>query len=131
VWEIGCLVSSLAMVYSHFGFASVTPATIASHAEYFTADGAMLNTALQVPGRTTTIVKNPSAAWIRDQVAAGRPVILGMTLPSGGTHFLAVTGLDGPSDLWVNDPWEQQAMHVTFSGDWFTRGPIFEAIAFS
>src|SRR5947199_3796090 len=28
VWKIGCLVSDLAMVYSHFGFRSVTPTTI-------------------------------------------------------------------------------------------------------
>jgi Papain-like cysteine protease AvrRpt2 len=131
MWEIGCLVSSLAMVYSHFGFTSVTPATIASHPEWFTPDGAMLNSGLQIPGHTTTIVINPAADWIRGQLAAGRPVIVGMNLPSGGTHFIAVTGLDGASDYWVNDPWAQEAMHVTFSGDWFTRGPIFEAIAFS
>jgi hypothetical protein len=57
-------------------------------------------------------------------------VIVGMNLPSGGTHFVTLTGLNGGSDYWVNDPWEQNAMHVTFSGDWFTRGPIYEAIAF-
>ena len=76
------------------------------------------------------IVFDPSPAWIRSHVAAGHPVIVGMNLPSGGTHFVTLTGVNGASDYWVNDPWEQNAMHVTFSGDWFTRGPIYEAIAF-
>jgi Papain-like cysteine protease AvrRpt2 len=131
VWKIGCLVSDLAMVYSHFGFGSVTPAWIAGHPWWFDGRGEMLNAALAIPGHPFAMVFGPSPAWIRAQVAAGRPVIVGMNLPSGGTHFVTLTGLNGASDYWVNDPWEQNAMHVTFSGDWFTRGPIYEAIAFS
>lgn len=131
VWKIGCLVSDLAMVYSHFGISSVTPGSIAAHGGWFDGTGAIFNSALSVPGHTTTIVRGPSAAWIRAQLAEGRPVIVGMDLPSGGTHFVTLTGLNGASDYWVNDPWEQHAMHVPFSGDWFTRGPIFEAIAFA
>ena len=130
VWQIGCLLSDLAMVYSHFGFRSVTPGTIAAHTEWFNGNGAIFNSALRIPGHTTSIVDSPSAAWIRAQVVAGHPVVVGMNLPSGTTHFVTLTGLDGDSDYWVNDPWEQNAMHVTFSGDWFTRGPIYEAIVF-
>jgi hypothetical protein len=130
VWQIGCLLSDLAMVYSHFGFRAVTPATIAAHTEWFNSSGAIFNSALRVPGHTTSIVANPDAGWIRGQVAAGHPVVVGMNLPSGTTHFVTLTGLDGDSDYWVNDPWEQNAMHVTFSGDWFTRGPVYEAIVF-
>jgi len=130
VWKIGCLLSDLAMVYSHFGFRAVTPATIAAHTDWFTGGGAIYNSALRVPGHTTSIVANPDSSWIRAQVAAGHPVVVGMNLPSGTTHFVVLTGLDGDTDYWVNDPWEQNAMHVTFSGDWFTRGPIYEAIVF-
>jgi len=130
VWQIGCLLSDLAMVYSHFGFRSVTPGTIAAHTEWFNGGGAIFNSALRVPGHTTSIVDKPDAAWIRAQVAAGHPVVVGMNLPSGTTHFVTLTGLAGDSDYWVNDPWEQNAMHVTFSGDWFTRGPVYEAIVF-
>jgi len=131
VWRIGCLLSDLAMVYSHFGFRSVTPATIAAHTEWFNGSGAIFNSALRIPGHTTNIVSTPDPAWIRAEVAAGHPVVLGMNLPSGTTHFIVLTGLNGDSDYWVNDPWEQNAMHVTFSGDWFTRGPAYEAIVFS
>ena len=53
-----------------------------------------------------------------------------MNLPTGGTHFVTLTGLAGPNDYWTNDPWEQNAHHVTFSGDWVTRGAVYEAIAF-
>ncbi len=130
VWKIGCLVSDLAMVYSHFGFSSVTPASIAAHGGWFDASGAIFNSALNVPGHRTVMVMDPSPEWIRAQVGAGHPVIVGMNLPSGGTHFVTLTGLNGASDYWVNDPWEQNAMHVAFAGDWFTRGPIYEAIAF-
>ena len=130
VWQIGCLLSDLAMVYSHFGMRSVTPATIASHAGWFDGRGAIYNSALKIPGHTTVANRNPTPAWIAAQVAAGHPVIVGMNLPSGATHFVVLTGRAGDSDYWVNDPWEQNAMHVRFSGDWFTRGPIYEAFAF-
>ena len=130
IWQIGCLLSDLAMVYSHFGMGSVTPATIASHAGWFDGRGAMFNSALSIPGHTTIVKHGPSAAWIVAQVAAGHPVIVGMNLPSGSTHFVTITGRKGTTDYWVNDPWEQNAMHVPFSGDWFTRGPIYEAFVF-
>jgi hypothetical protein len=130
VWQIGCLLSDLAMVYSHFGYRSVTPESVAAHAGWFDGHGAIFNSALNIPGHTTVIIRNPDPAWISDQVAAGHPVIVGMNLAKGSTHFVVLTGLNGDSDYWANDPWEQSAMHVTFSGDWFTRGPIYEAIAF-
>lgn len=130
VWQIGCLLTDLAMVYTHFGFRSVTPASIAAHSGWFTGSGAIFNSALSVPGHRTVIVSSPDPSWLRSQVAAGRPVVVGMNLPKGTTHFVALTGLNGDSDYWTNDPWEQNAMHVTFSGDWFDRGPIYEAIVF-
>jgi hypothetical protein len=57
-------------------------------------------------------------------------VIVGMNLPGGGTHFMVLTGLNGPSDFWANDPWDQNGMHVQFSGDWDDRGEVYEAIAY-
>ena len=131
VWKIGCLLSDLAMVYTHFGFASVTPGSVAAHAGWFNGGGAIYNSALNIPGHATVVVKNPSQAWISAQLTVGHPVIVGMNLPQGGTHFVTLTGMDGTADWWTDDPWEQNAMHVPFSGDWSDRGPIYEAIAFS
>ncbi len=73
---------------------------------------------------------HPTWSWIAANLRAGHPVIVGMNLPTGGTHFVTLTGLNGPNDYWTSDPWEQNAHHVTFSGDWVTRGPVYEAIAF-
>jgi hypothetical protein len=131
IWKVGCLLADLAMVYSHFGYSSVTPATIAAHGSWFNSRGEIYNSALNVPGHTTLIQQNPTPAWISDQLAAGHPVIVGMNLPAGGTHFVTLTGLDGGSDYWTDDPWEQNAQHVTFSGYWFDRGAVYEAIAYA
>jgi hypothetical protein len=130
VWQVGCLLSDLAMVYSHFGYSSVTPATIAAHLGWFDGRGDMYNSALKIPGHATVVTRNPSPAWISAQLRAGHPVIVGMNLPGGGTHFVTLTGMNGAADYWTDDPWEQNAMHVTFTGDWSDRGPIYEAFAF-
>ena len=130
VWEFGCLMTDLAMVYSHFGYRGVTPATIAADAGAFHWDATMVDGALSVPGHPALINRRPSLAWIRAQLAAGRPVIVGMDLPGGGTHFVVLTALNGASDFWANDPWDQNGMHVQFSGDWDDRGTIYEAIAY-
>ena len=130
IWKVGCLLSDLAMVYSHFGFRLVTPATIAAHGWWFDAAGDIYNSALNIPGHPAFINRNPSRSWISSELAAGHPVIVGMTLSTGSTHFVTLTGLNGPSDYWVDDPAEQNAMHVTFSGPWFHRGPVYEAITF-
>jgi hypothetical protein len=118
------------MVYSHFGYQSMTPAKIASHHEWFRTDGAMYNSGLNIPGHSTIINRDPNWSWISAQLAAGHPVIVGMNLEGGGTHFVTLTGLNSDSDYWVNDPWEQNAMHVKFSGGWGDRGEVYEAIAF-
>ena len=130
IWQIGCLLSDLAMVYTHFGFRNVTPAAVAAHAGWFGGGGNIYNSALNIPGHTTIMNWHPTWSWISAQLRAGHPVIVGMNLPTGGTHFVTLTGLAGPNDYWTNDPWEQNAHHVTFSGDWVTRGPVYEAIAF-
>jgi hypothetical protein len=131
VWEFGCLMTDLAMVYTHFGYRYVTPATVAANIAFFYGNAQMDDGALSIPGHAAMINRDPSAAWIAAQVAAGRPVIVGMNLPGGGTHFIVLTGMNGASDYWANDPWDQNGMHVQFTGDWDDRGQIYEAIAYS
>ncbi len=129
VWEIGCLLSDVAMVNTHFGNSSVTPATIALNPNNFTRDGLMYNSALNVPGHPANINNQPTASWIRSWLASNGPVIVGMYI-SGGTHFVTLTGNRGANDYWMNDPWNPRAMQVSFNSSNVT-GPIFEAIAYS
>jgi hypothetical protein len=129
VWEIGCLLSSVAMVNSHFGYPNVTPGVIASNPMNFTSGGLLYNSVLNVPGHPATINGNPSRAWINSILAAGGTVIVGMYISRGGTHFVVLVGQNGPNDYWINDPWEENAMHVSYLASPVT-GPIYDAIGY-
>jgi peptidoglycan hydrolase CwlO-like protein len=129
VWEIGCLLSSTAMVYTHFGFTSVTPGSLARNASNFTADGLMYNSVLDIPGHTPTIQSYPSRDFIASYLSRGGVVIVGMFIATGGTHFVVLRGLAGSNDYWINDPWEPFAMHVSYNSSPVT-GPIYTAIAY-
>ena len=128
VWEIGCLLSDVAMVYTHFGSRSVTPATIALNPSNFTADGLMYNSVLNIPGHPATVNNSPTSSWIHSWLDSGGTVIVGMYI-SGGTHFVTLTASRGSSDYWMNDPWNVRAMNVSFNSSDVT-GPIFEAIGY-
>ncbi len=129
VWEIGCLLSSVAMTYSHFGFVGVTPAVLAANPGNFTSGGEMLNSALNIPGHPADQNWGPTRDWINAYLDSGGTVIVGMNIYTGGTHFVVITGRDGPYDYWINDPWDQWAMHIPFSRSPNT-GSIYEAIGY-
>ena len=57
-------------------------------------------------------------------------MIVGMYIRTGGTHFVVLVAQNGPSDYWINDPWEENAMHVSYLGSPVT-GPIYDAIGYS
>ena len=128
VWEIGCLLSDVAMMYTHFGLSYMTPGAMAAHREWFSSGGEMYNQALNVPGHPANVNWSPTTSWIDSQLLSGGAVIVGMYV-GGGTHFVTLVGLNGPGDYWMNDPWEQDAMHVSFDSSPVT-GPIYEAIAY-
>lgn len=129
VWEIGCLLTSVAMVNSHFGYPNVTPGVIAANPANFTSGGLLYNFALNVPGHPATINSNPSRAWINQVLAAGGTVIVGMYIRTGGTHFVVIVAQNGPYDYWIDDPWVENAMHVSYLGSPVT-GPIYDAIGY-
>jgi peptidoglycan hydrolase CwlO-like protein len=130
VWEIGCLLTSVAMVNSHFGYPYVTPGVIAANPANFTSGGLLYNYALNVPGHPAMINNNPSRAWINQVLAGGGTVIVGMYIRTGGTHFVVLVGQNGPYDYWINDPWVENAMHVSYLGSPVT-GPIYDAIGYN
>jgi hypothetical protein len=119
----------VAMVNSHFGYPNVTPGVIAANPANFTAGGLLYNFVLNVPGHPATINGNPSRAWINQVLAAGGTVIVGMYIRTGGTHFVVLVAQNGPYDYWINDPWVENAMHVSYLGSQVT-GPIYDAIGY-
>jgi peptidoglycan hydrolase CwlO-like protein len=129
VWEIGCLLTSVAMVNSHFGYPDVTPGVIAANPANFTSGGLLYNFALNVPGHPASINNNPSRAWINQVLATGGTVIVGMYIRTGGTHFVVLVAQNGPYDYWINDPWVENSMHVSYLGSPVT-GPIYDAIGY-
>lgn len=129
VAAIGCLLTSVAMVNSHFGQAFVTPGTIAADRRNFTPDGLLYNFVLDVPGHPATINHSPTRAWINGYLQRGGTVIVGMNIRSGGTHFVVLVGQNGSSDYWINDPWVEDAMHVSYNASPVT-GTIYSAIGY-
>ena len=128
VWEIGCLMTSVAMVNTHFGNL-ISPGTIARNPNNFTPGGLLYNSALDVPGHPAAINGRPTRAWINSYLQQGGTVIVGMNIRTGGTHFVVIVAQNGANDYWINDPWNANAMHVSYNGSSVT-GPIYTAIGY-
>src|SRR5437879_4319064 len=77
IWKVGCLLADLAMVYTHFGYTGVTPATVAAHSEWFAMNGEIMNAAFSIPGHPATFNRRPTMAWIASWLRGGHPVIVG------------------------------------------------------
>ncbi len=106
----GCLVTSMAMVMTHYGYTDVTPATIngnpANFASYYPA---YLSYTISVDGVTASRVKTT----IDTTLAKGDPVVVGMRV-KGGTHFVVlVSGQDG--SYVMRDPYVASAKDVDFT----------------
>lgn len=119
----GCLVTSMAMVYTHFGHRNVTPLTINSNpfnfASYYPA---FLNKTIVADGTTSTRV----GSSIDAELSAGRPVIVGISYDGGPMpdHFLVlISGSNG--NYKMNDPYTPNAHNIPFT-DHYSVGSIRE-----
>jgi peptidoglycan hydrolase CwlO-like protein len=115
----GCLVASMAMVLTHYGYKDVTPVTINSNPNDFTAYApAYLLTSIDVDGVTAT----RKSAAIDATLATGNPVIVGIDA-YGGTHFLVlVSGSKG--NYVMKDPYITDGNNISFT-DHYTLRSIF------
>ena len=119
----GCLVTAMAMVYTHYGHKSVTPATINSipgnFASYYPA---FLKKDIIADGTPS----NRIYASIDDQLSAGHPVIVGISYDNGPLpdHFLVlVSGSNG--NYLMNDPFTPNGHKIPFT-DKYSIGSIRE-----
>jgi uncharacterized protein (TIGR03437 family) len=56
-------------------------------------------------GNTTDVsIETPTVDAVRDLVASGSPVLLGLTLTSGGSHFVVATGIAADGSVLIADP---------------------------
>jgi peptidoglycan hydrolase CwlO-like protein len=116
----GCLLTSVAMVLTHYGYKNVTPATLNANPDNFaTYYPAFLQKTVYVSGAVATRI----AATIDATLASGNPVIVGMHIGSG-THFVVLTG--GAKGVYtMRDPYYAGAKDVPFSSR-YTLGSIYQ-----
>ena len=112
----GCLVTSMAMVLTHYGHRSVTPMSINANPENFAAYyPAYLLYTIYVDGVSAT--RTTSA--IDATLSAGDPVVVGVHA-YGGTHYVVLTSGRAGSYL-MRDPYIANAKDVSFSAHYSLR----------
>lgn len=106
----GCLVTSMAMIMTHYGYSNVTPATINSNPDNFASYyPAYLLTTITAGGVTAARVKTTIDAAL----GAGTPVVIGMKVKEG-THFVVlVSGSKGKYVM--RDPYLAGGKDIDFS----------------
>jgi peptidoglycan hydrolase CwlO-like protein len=117
----GCLLTSMAMVYTHLGHKGVNPLTINSNSSNFASYyPAFLNKTISADGLTTTRI----GSEIDGELNAGRPVIVGIRYSNGDTHFVViVSGSNGNYSM--NDPFTPNGHNISFTSK-YSMNSIFE-----
>lgn len=110
----GCLITSVAMVFTHYGHKGVTPQTINNNSGNFaTYEPAFLNKTASADGATLTRNSNHSVSDI-DNLLSGGPVIVRISYSNGDTHFVVlVSGSSG--NYKMNDPFIPSGHSISFT----------------
>jgi len=117
----GCLLTSMAMMYTHYGHRNVTPVSINSDPNNFASYyPAFLKYTVTADGATS----NRVGGYIDNTLASGNPVIVGIRYASGDTHFVVLTG-GSNGNYMMNDPFVPNGHQIAFSSH-YTMGSIFE-----
>ena len=112
----GCLVTSMAMVMTHYGYRDVTPVTINSNPDNFAVYyPAYLLVTINVDGMTVT----RKTATIDATLATGNPVVVGINA-YGGTHFIVfVSGSNG--NYLMRDPYIANGKDISFTAHYAVK----------
>ena len=103
IMEVGCLISSTAMIKKKFG-ENVSPMTIAANSGYFFASTAYMLRPWPAPSGYYYSSASFSSSLL-DQKLAENPVIVKLSAGPYGTHFIVIKEKSG-SDYIMHDPWE-------------------------
>lgn len=118
----GCLVTSMAMVITHFGQRGVTPQTINSNSSNFASYyPAYLNKAIAGGTREPQPLSNKMD--VIDNLLKNGPIIVGINA-YGGTHFVVILSGSG-GNYTMNDPYIPSGHKISFT-DNYSINSIFE-----
>ncbi len=116
----GCLITSMAMVMTHYGYSDVNPETINDNSNNFaTYYPAYLSYTIYVDGITAT----RKTTSIDATLATGNPVVVGLHA-YGGTHFVVLTSGKGGNYL-MRDPYIANGKDISFT-DHYSVKNIYE-----
>ncbi len=118
--EAGCLMTSMAMVISHYGH-TVTPLDVNAPGNFFSSTAYMLFT-IHVAGTTATRVSSA----IDSTLSGGNPVIVGISYDGGpiADHFVVLISGSGGSYM-MNDPFTPNGHNIPFTSH-YSLGSIVE-----
>ncbi len=120
--RVGCLITSTAMVVSHYG-KNLTPADIAGSSDPFFLSTAFMNAgSWTVNGVTVNRQQGMSKDSVNDELNAGRPVIAGLNT-GYGTHFIVLKSKNGDSYI-MDDPYMENGYDKNFT-DTYNTSQIF------
>lgn len=119
----GCLMTSMAMVYTHFGHRSVTPLTINANPDNFASyNRAYLLKTISADGATSTRISSA----IDSELSSGRPVIVGVSYDGGpiADHFVVLVSGSG-GNYTMKDPFTPNGNNISFTSH-YSVGSIVE-----
>jgi len=120
--RVGCLITSTAMVASHYG-KSIKPSDIAASSDPFFFPTAYMNAgSWTVNGVTVSRQQGMSSESVNNELSAGRPVIAGL-ITGYGTHFVVIKGKNDDGYI-MNDPYMANGYDKKFT-DSYSTSQIF------
>src|ERR1035437_366889 len=128
IWEVGCLMTSYAMVVTHYG-GSLTPTDVAANVGNFAGGSAYFN--LPGPsanGHSVNDVSMPSSDDLKNDLNNGNSVIAGLSYDGGpiADHWVVLRSVNDDGSFNINDPLYQGAMNVPLN-DHYSGLKIVEA----
>ncbi|HKC14971.1 MAG TPA: C39 family peptidase [Patescibacteria group bacterium] len=116
----GCLVTSMAMIYTHYGHRGVNPMSINSNSDNFASYyPAYLKYTITADGATSSRV----GSIVDSELANGNPVVVGVSYDGGpiSDHFVVlVSGSSG--NYIMNDPFTPNGHKIPFSSHYSVGG---------
>jgi len=123
IFDVGCLVSSVAMIFKYYG-QNITPLEIASNPSYFFSTTAyMLQPWPSPPGKSYTEINGISN--MDKELAEGKPVIVHLRLGGDG-HFVVIKKKEGDNYI-MHDPWHGYDKNFK---DFYSIGLIDKIVVF-